>query len=77
MYWAKKREMTAEQVKALPPGTEVHLEGRDRYGEITWLEGSVVQSGKQKVFAYFDRASFSRETKKIMDYPNKKWMVQA
>ena len=36
----------------------------------------MVQSGKQKVFAYFDRASFSRETKKIRDYPNKKWMIR-
>jgi hypothetical protein len=74
--WTKKRILTPEQVKALPIGTEVHLEGRDRYGELTWLEGRVQQGYKGKVFAYHDH-SWSREIKSIRAYPGKEWTVQA
>ena len=76
MHWAKKRELTPEEVKKLPPETEVHLEGRDRHGELTWLEGHIVQSGKKKVFAYRNQ-DWTRETIAIKAYANKKWTVQA
>lgn len=76
MYWAKKQELTPEQVKKLAPEVEVHLEGRDRYGELTWIEGKVVQSGKSKVFSYLDH-NFMRQTKSIKVYPNKHWTIQA
>lgn len=76
MHWAKKRELTPEEVKKLPSETEVHLEGRDRHGELTWLEGHIVQSGKKKVFAYRSQ-DWTRESIAIKAYPNKKWMVQA
>ena len=68
MHWAKKRELTPEEVKKLPPETEVRLEGRDRHGELTWLEGHIVPSGKKKVFVYRSQ-DWTRETKK--------WTVQA
>jgi len=76
MHWVKKRELTPEDVKKLPPETEVHLEGRDRHGELTWLEGHIVQSGKKKVFAYRSQ-DWTRETIAIKAYQNKKWTVQA
>lgn len=76
MYWADKKEIAPDQVKKLPSDVEVHLEGRDRYGELVWLEGRVVQSGKKKVFSYFD-AYHQRCTKDIKAYPNKKWTVMA
>lgn len=76
MHWAKKRELTPEEVKRLAPETEVHLEGRDRHGELTWLEGHIVQSGKKKVFAYRDQ-DWALETIAIKAYANKKWTVQA
>ena len=76
LYWSKKRELTPEEVKQLPVGTEIHLEGRDRYGEVTWMEGTIAQSGKSKVFSYHDH-NYARQTKPIKLYPNKKWMVQA
>lgn len=76
MYWAHKKELMAEQVKKLPPETEVHLEGRDRYGELAWIEGKIVQSGKKKVFSYFDGYN-QRCTKDIKDYQNKHWTIQA
>ena len=75
MHWGdKKREISPEEVKKLPSDVEVHLEGRDRYGESTWIEGHVVSSGKKKVFMYY--AGFERETKPIKAYPNKRWMIQ-
>lgn len=76
MYWKEKRVLTPEEVKKLPPGTEVHLEGRDRHGELVWLEGTIVQSGKSRVFSYYDH-NWTRVTKTIKSYPGKKWMVQA
>lgn len=76
MMWAKKKILTPEQVKALPVGTEVHLEGRNRYGELTWLEGRVQQGYKGKVFVYHDH-SWNREIKSIRAYPGKEWTVQA
>lgn len=76
MHWAKKRELTPEEVKKLPPETEVHLEGRDRHGELTWLEGHIVPSGKKKVFVYRSQ-DWMLESIAIKTYPNKKWTVQA
>ena len=75
MYWANRKRLTPEQVKQLPAGTEVHLEGHDRHGDLTWLEGTIVQSGKSKVFAYRDH-NFGRQTKAIKNWPNKNWTVQ-
>lgn len=75
MMWAKKRELTPEEVKKLAPGTEVHLEGRNRYGELSWLEGTVAQSGKKKVFAYRE-PDWTLKSLAIRAYPNKKWTVQ-
>ena len=66
---AKKR-MTAAEVRALPAGTRVNLHGQDRFGVPSWLECTVVQSGKKKVLAYLD-TDMSTVTKPIRDYPNK------
>jgi hypothetical protein len=54
----------------------VHLEGRNRYGELSWLEGTVAQSGKKKVFAYRE-PDWTLKSLAIRAYPNKKWTVQA
>ena len=75
MDWKYKKELTPDEVKHLPPDVEVHLEGFDRYGIPTWIEGHVVQSGKKKVFAF--NTYYDRETKDIKKYKNKKWMIEA
>jgi len=75
MYWSRKKELTPEEVKKLPVGTDVHLEGNDRYGEVTWMEGKIQQSYKKKIFVYRDNDGLQHE-KPIRAYPNKKWMVQ-
>lgn len=74
MFWAKKKELTPEEVKQLPPDVEVHLEGRDRHGELIWREGHIVQSGKQKVFV-FRGDNFSMDIMHIRAYPNKRWVI--
>ena len=76
MYWKKSKELTPDEVKKLSPDIEVHLEGRDRRGEMTWIEGHVLQSGKKKVFAYYT-GYHDRETKDIKAYKNKRWTVNA
>ena len=75
MYWPNRKRLTPEQVKQLPAGTEVHLEGHDRHGDLTWLEGTIVQCGKSKVFAWWDQTG--RQMKSIKNWPSKHWTVNA
>jgi len=78
MYWnGKKKDLTPDEVKKLSAGVEVHLEWYDRHGELTFLDGYVVQSGKKKVFSYFDRAVCMPKTKAIKYYPGKRWVIRA
>ena len=68
-------KLTAEQVRKLKPGTRVNLCGRDRRGFTTWLECTIVQSGKHKVFAYWDYYE-GRKTKHIREYQGKWYEVE-
>lgn len=75
MYWAKKRELTPDEVKQLPPETEVHLESQDRHGELTWYEGRIRNGKTGKVFVYYD-FSWHQAQKAIKEYPGKRWTIQ-
>lgn len=70
MIQKAKPKLTAAEVRALPIGTKVNLHGRDRFGIPTWLECTVIKSGKKKVLAYLD-TDLTTATKPIRDYPNK------
>lgn len=74
MVWRYKKILAPEEVKKLSPDIEVHLEGRDRRGELVWLEGHVIQSGRKKVFVY-QGPNFESLTKDIKAYKNKSWVV--
>ena len=51
---ARKKHLTADEVKKLPVGTRIDLHGRDRHGYSTVIECTIVQSGKSKKLAYTD-----------------------
>jgi hypothetical protein len=76
MWWSEsqKKELTAKEVKELPVGTRVHLEGTDRYGEQTQLEGLICDRNGTKKLLYYDR--MVPETMEIRTYKGKKWMVK-
>ena len=76
MWWAEnqKRELTAKEVRELPVGTRVHLEGVDRYGEQTQIEGWIADRNGVKKFLYYD--CMVPEVKDIKTYRGKKWMVR-
>ena len=68
--------LTIDQVKDLPVGSKVTLNGYDRRGNHTILECTVVQSGRKKVLEYVDRSNyFQIRTKDIKNYPNK-WYTE-
>ena len=48
-YIGKKKELTAEQVRKLPVGTQVLLHHFDRSGEHVLLETTVAKSGNKKI----------------------------
>jgi hypothetical protein len=48
-YIGSKKELTAEQVRKLPPGASVVLHSFDRWGSHQTLNLTVVQSGKKKI----------------------------
>ena len=75
MWWPEnvKRELTAKEVKELPVGTRVHLEGTDRYGEQIQIEGLIADRDGVKKFLYYD--CMVPEVKEIRTYKGKKWMV--
>ena len=69
---SSKVPILASQVKELPVGSKVTLNGFDLRGDHTVLECTVVQSGRKKVLEYEDRSEYYRiKTKAIRDYPNK------
>ena len=76
MYWqaSESKEVTAKEVKDLPVGTHVHLEGRDRYGALTQIEGRVAYNKNgQKQFLYYDcRMPVYKD---IRTYKGKRWLV--
>ena len=66
----EQKKLTAAEVRALPPGSTVLWHGRDRRGNHTWLECTVVQYGRGKALSY--RGTDMRlVTKPIRDLPNK------
>ena len=76
MWWPEgtKKELTAKEIRALPVGTRVHLEGTDRYGEQTQIEGLICDRNGVKKFLYYD--CMAPEVKEIRTYRGKKWMVR-
>ena len=56
-YIGRQKELTAEQVRKLPIGTQVIRHSFDRYGNHQWREMTVVQSGCSHALAYWDPAS--------------------
>lgn len=48
-YIGYSKELTAEQVRKLTPGSVVRMHSLDRYGAHQYLDMTVVQSGKKKV----------------------------
>lgn len=75
MWWADKvkKELTAKEVRELPVGTRVHLEGHDRYGEVCYLAGRIADRDGKKMFLYYD--CMVPEVKEIRAYKGKKWTV--
>lgn len=75
MWWPEKvkKELTAKEVKELPVGTKVHLEGFDKYGEPVQTEGLIAEKPEGKVFLYY--AMMVPETMPIRTYRGKKWMI--
>ena len=68
-YIGGMKELTAEQVKKLPPGSRVVLHSFDRYGNHQALEAKVVQSGRKKVLIHsdWDGLSTKKEIRKETD----------
>ena len=56
-YIGRQKELTAEQVRKSPIGTQVIRHSFDRYGMHQWREMTVVQSGCSHALAYWDPAS--------------------
>ena len=48
-YIGYSKELTAEQVKAMPSGAEIIVHSFDRYGVHQTMEMIVAQSGKKKI----------------------------
>jgi len=76
MWWAEnqKKELTPKEVKELPAGTTVHLEGRNRRGEVYYLDGRVCDKNGIKKFLYYENRF--PEIIEIKTYKGKKWMVR-
>ena len=53
-YIGTAKELTAEKVKKLQPGTKVIYHHFDRYGAHTTMEMTVMQSGKKKILVCRD-----------------------
>lgn len=64
------------KVRALPAGTEIYLNGFDRYGMHWTLRGTIVQSGKRKMFRYEDTDGLSRIVP-IIKTGNRWWTMEA
>ena len=75
MWWTDsiKKELTAKEVRELPVGTLVHLEGTDRHGERYYLAGRIIDRDGKKMFLYYD--CMVPEVKEIRAYKGKKWTV--
>lgn len=71
----RKKILTAAEVRELPIGTAVELHGYDRYGSPSWLELTVVQSGRKKILTTRDYYG-NRIEKQIRDYPNKWYAIK-
>lgn len=76
MLWTEqmKKELTAKEVRDLPVGTRVHLEGHDRHGELYQIDGLIVDKDGKKMFLYYD--CMAPERIEIRTYKGRKWMVQ-
>lgn len=74
MLWKREKELTPEEVRKLPPEVEVHLNGHNRHGSPTYIEGHVVQSGKSKAFVY--DTYYGLEKKRITAYKGKTWTIE-
>ena len=76
MWWTEnqKKELTVKEVRELPVGTRVHLEGVDRRGEQTQIDGLIADRNGVKKFLYYD--CMVPEVKDIKTYRGKKWMVR-
>jgi hypothetical protein len=53
-YIGHAKELTAEQVRKLAPGTHITRHSFDRYGAHKTLDMCVVQAGRSKMLAYED-----------------------
>ncbi len=69
-WYAGRKVLTAEQVKALPVGAPVEVISADRHGEKQTLACAVAQYGKQKRLSFRDWRG-ERCVIPIRDYPNK------
>lgn len=76
MWWPEgtKKELTAKEVRELPVGTRVHLEGHDRHGELYQIEGLIGDNNGKKMFRYYD--CMVLEWMEIRTYKGRKWMVR-
>jgi hypothetical protein len=79
MAWWSEREyktLTSSEVKDLPVGTQVHLQGPDRYGATVQLEGRIAfrKDGK-KCFLFYDSMRF-QTYKEIKTYKGKIWTIR-
>lgn len=76
MWWPDrvKKELTVKEVRELPVGTRVHLEGADRYGEAYQIEGLICDRDGKKMFLYYD--CMVPEVKEIRAYKGRKWTVR-
>lgn len=76
MWWPEgtKKELTAKEVRELPVGTRVHLEGHDRHGELYQIDGRIADKDGRKMFLYYDCGV--PERMEIRTYKGRKWMVQ-
>ena len=78
LEWIRPTEkvLTAEQVKRLEPGAYVTEIFADRHGECCRMDAKVVQYGKKKMLAYFDRVSWRNDLKPIRDSENRRYVIK-
>ena len=53
-YIGTVKELTAEEVRKLPAGSSVMLHRFNKFGEHSWMDMTVVQSGRKKILVSHD-----------------------
>ena len=71
-----EKELTADQVKRLEPGTKVKIISADRYGGKNTKVCTVAQSYKKKVLIYRDGYTWEKEVIPIKAGPNRMYVIQ-